>query len=87
MALPPSHIDLPATHRFFAGDALRADTASVSKRLGVKIYSEYTIFSLIDGPNRKKVSVHPREIQPENPNGHKAREREQETVLIGLRIG
>ena len=45
---------------------------------------DYTIFSLIDGvvkfekfgPDRKKVSVYPREVQPENPNSYRARKRE-----------
>lgn len=45
---------------------------------------DYTIFSLIDGvvkfekygPDRKKVSVYPREVQPENPNSYRVRKRE-----------
>ncbi|KAJ8767971.1 hypothetical protein K2173_020911 [Erythroxylum novogranatense] len=50
----------------------------------VGIGKDHTIFSLIDGlvkfeklgPDRKKVSVYPREVQPENPNSYKARKRE-----------
>lgn len=44
----------------------------------------HTTFSLIDGlvkfekfgPDRKKISVYPRVVQPENPNSYKARKRE-----------
>ncbi|RZC16507.1 50S ribosomal protein L27, chloroplastic-like isoform X1 [Glycine soja] len=50
----------------------------------VGLGKDYTIFSLIDGvvkfekygPDRKKVSVYPREVQPENPNSYRARKRE-----------
>ncbi|CAI0457765.1 unnamed protein product [Linum tenue] len=46
---------------------------------------DHTIFALIDGlvkfekygPDRKKVSVYPREVVPENPNSYRARKREQ----------
>lgn len=45
---------------------------------------DHTIFSLIDGlvkfekfgPDRKQISVYPREVQPENPNSYRARKRE-----------
>lgn len=45
---------------------------------------DHTIFSLIDGlvkfekfgPDKKKISVYPREVQPENPNSYRARKRE-----------
>ncbi|PIN19407.1 Mitochondrial ribosomal protein MRP7 (L2) [Handroanthus impetiginosus] len=50
----------------------------------VGIGRDHTLFSLIDGlvkfekfgPDRKKVSVYPREEQPENPNSYRARKRE-----------
>ncbi|KDP46272.1 hypothetical protein JCGZ_10112 [Jatropha curcas] len=50
----------------------------------VGLGKDYTIFSLIDGlvkfekfgPDRQKISVYPREIQPENPNSLKVRMRE-----------
>ncbi|KAL6135920.1 hypothetical protein ACLB2K_068145 [Fragaria x ananassa] len=50
----------------------------------VGLGKDHTIFSLIDGlvkfekfgPDRKKVSVYPREIQPENPNSYRVRKRE-----------
>ncbi|EEF50893.1 50S ribosomal protein L27, chloroplastic [Ricinus communis] len=50
----------------------------------VGLGKDHTIFSLIDGlvkfekfgPDRKKVSVYPREVQPENPNSYRARKRE-----------
>ncbi|KAL3813899.1 hypothetical protein ACJIZ3_015167 [Penstemon smallii] len=46
---------------------------------------DHTLFSLIDGlvkfekfgpDHKKKVSVYPREVQPENPNSYRARKRE-----------
>uniref|UniRef100_A0A0C9RRA9 Large ribosomal subunit protein bL27c n=1 Tax=Wollemia nobilis TaxID=56998 RepID=A0A0C9RRA9_9CONI len=45
---------------------------------------DYTIFSLIDGlvkfekygPDKKKVSVYPRIVQPENPNSRRVKRRE-----------
>ncbi|KAK4412575.1 50S ribosomal protein L27, chloroplastic [Sesamum alatum] len=45
---------------------------------------DHTLFSLIDGlvkfekfgPDKKKVSVYPRVVQPENPNSYRARKRE-----------
>ncbi|KAL6533489.1 60S ribosomal protein L27 [Orobanche minor] len=45
---------------------------------------DYTLFSLIEGlvkfekfgPDKKKVSVYPRVVQPENPNSYRARKRE-----------
>ncbi|KAK7271443.1 hypothetical protein RJT34_27356 [Clitoria ternatea] len=54
----------------------------VGKNVGLG--KDYTIFSLIDGvvkfekygPDKKKVSVYPREVQPENPNSYRARKRE-----------
>ncbi|XP_023522783.1 50S ribosomal protein L27, chloroplastic-like, partial [Cucurbita pepo subsp. pepo] len=50
----------------------------------VGLGKDHTIFSLIDGlvkfekygPDKKKVSVYPREVQPENPNSYRARKRE-----------
>ncbi|KAF3579716.1 hypothetical protein DY000_02033773 [Brassica cretica] len=50
----------------------------------VGIGKDHTIFSLIDGlvkfekfgPDRKKISVYPREVVPENPNSYRARKRE-----------
>ncbi|PON61298.1 Ribosomal protein [Parasponia andersonii] len=50
----------------------------------VGLGKDHTLFSLIDGlvkfekfgPDRKKVSVYPREVQPENPNSYRARKRE-----------
>nr|GEX41101.1 50S ribosomal protein L27, chloroplastic [Tanacetum cinerariifolium] len=54
----------------------------------VRIGKDDTIFSLIDGlvkfekfgPDRKKVSVNPREVQPENPNSYKNRKTESYNV-------
>ncbi|KAG6400692.1 hypothetical protein SASPL_137534 [Salvia splendens] len=45
---------------------------------------DHTIFALIDGlvkfekfgPDKKKISVYPREVQPKNPNSYRARKRE-----------
>ncbi|KAL6006345.1 60S ribosomal protein L27 [Asimina triloba] len=50
----------------------------------VGLGKDHTIFSLIDGlvkfekfgPDKKKISVYPRELQPENPSSFKARRRE-----------
>ncbi|XVF16189.1 hypothetical protein REPUB_Repub10bG0010400 [Reevesia pubescens] len=50
----------------------------------VGLGKDHTIFSLIDGlvkfekfgPDKKKISVYPRVIQPENPNSYRARKRE-----------
>ncbi|XP_065880079.1 large ribosomal subunit protein bL27c [Euphorbia lathyris] len=51
----------------------------------VGIGKDHTIFSLIDGlvkfekfgpEHKKKISVYPRVIQPENPNSYRARKRE-----------
>ncbi|KAK4340696.1 hypothetical protein RND71_039197 [Anisodus tanguticus] len=50
----------------------------------VGLGKDHTIFSLIDGlvkfekfgPDRKKISVYPREVQPENPNSYRNRKRE-----------
>ncbi|KAF5748718.1 50S ribosomal protein L27 chloroplastic [Tripterygium wilfordii] len=50
----------------------------------VGIGKDHTIFSLIDGlvqfekfgPDRQKISVYAREVQPENPNSYRARKRE-----------
>ncbi|GLJ08887.1 hypothetical protein SUGI_0097610 [Cryptomeria japonica] len=50
----------------------------------VGLGKDYTIFSLIDGlvkfekygPDKKKVSVYPRVVQPENPNSRKVRQHE-----------
>ncbi|MBA0766916.1 hypothetical protein Gotri_015907 [Gossypium trilobum] len=50
----------------------------------VGLGKDHTIFSLIDGlvkfekfgPDKKKISVYPRVLQPENPNSYRARKRE-----------
>ncbi|RVX06906.1 50S ribosomal protein L27, chloroplastic [Vitis vinifera] len=50
----------------------------------VGLGKDHTIFSLIDGlvkfekfgPDRKKISVYPRVLQPENPNSCRAKKRE-----------
>lgn len=60
----------------------RGTTFHPGKNVGLG--KDYTIFSLIDGlvkfekygPDKKKVSVYPYEVQPENPNSYRARKRE-----------
>ncbi|KAM1323405.1 hypothetical protein ACFX2I_044726 [Malus domestica] len=50
----------------------------------VGLGKDHTIFSLIDGmvkfekfgPDKKKISVYPREVQPENPNSYRVKKRE-----------
>ncbi|KAF7819416.1 50S ribosomal protein L27, chloroplastic [Senna tora] len=77
--------------KIFGDQAAKAGSIIVRQR-GTKFHAgknvglgkDYTIFSLIDGvvkfekfgPDRKKVSVYPREVQPENPNSYRARKRE-----------
>ncbi|CAL1358395.1 unnamed protein product [Linum trigynum] len=75
------------------GDQLAKPGAIIIRQRGTKFHpgnnvgmgKDHTIFALIDGlvkfekygPDRKKVSVYPREIVPENPNSYRARKREQ----------
>ncbi|CAA0824628.1 50S ribosomal protein L27- chloroplastic [Striga hermonthica] len=77
--------------KIFGDQAAKAGSIIVRQR-GTKFHPgknvglgrDYTIFSLIDGlvkfekfgPDKKKVSVYPREVQPENPNSYRARKRE-----------
>ncbi|KAK9670084.1 hypothetical protein RND81_13G176000 [Saponaria officinalis] len=74
------------------GDQVAKPGAIIIRQRGTKVHpgknvgigKDHTIFSLIDGlvkfekygPDRKKVSVYPREVQPENPNSYRARKRE-----------
>ncbi|KAL9229495.1 hypothetical protein vseg_004957 [Gypsophila vaccaria] len=74
------------------GDQLAKPGAIIIRQRGTKVHpgknvgigKDHTIFSLIDGlvkfekygPDKKKVSVYPREVQPENPNSYRARKRE-----------
>ncbi|KAJ6751433.1 hypothetical protein OIU85_001917 [Salix viminalis] len=74
------------------GDQVAQPGAIIVRQRGTKFHpgknvgigKDHTIFSLIDGlvkfekfgPDRKKISVYPREIQPENPNSYRARKRE-----------
>ncbi|KAK0588995.1 hypothetical protein LWI29_008256 [Acer saccharum] len=74
------------------GDQAAKPGAIIVRQRGTKFHpgknvglgKDHTIFSLIDGlvkfekygPDRKKVSVYPREIQPENPNSYRVRKRE-----------
>ncbi|GMY13072.1 50S ribosomal protein L27, chloroplastic [Fagus crenata] len=74
------------------GDQLAKPGSIIVRQRGTKFHAgnnvglgrDHTIFSLIDGlvkfekfgPDRKKVSVYPREVQPENPNSYRARKRE-----------
>ncbi|XP_050234661.1 50S ribosomal protein L27, chloroplastic [Mercurialis annua] len=74
------------------GDQVAKPGAIIVRQRGTKFHpgknvglgKDHTIFSLIDGlvkfekygPDRKKISVYPREIQPENPNSYRARKRE-----------
>lgn len=74
------------------GDQVAKPGAIIVRQRGTKFHpgknvglgKDHTIFSLIDGlvkfekygPDRKKVSVYPREVQPENPNSYRARKRE-----------
>lgn len=74
------------------GDQLAKPGSIIVRQRGTKFHAgknvglgkDHTIFSLIDGlvkfekygPDKKKVSVYPREVQPENPNSYRARKRE-----------
>ncbi|XP_058103098.1 large ribosomal subunit protein bL27c [Magnolia sinica] len=74
------------------GDQVAKPGAIIVRQRGTKFHpgknvglgKDHTIFSLIDGlvkfekfgPDRKKISVYPREVQPDNPNSYKARKRE-----------
>ncbi|KAL6139423.1 hypothetical protein ACLB2K_057727 [Fragaria x ananassa] len=74
------------------GDQVAKPGAIIIRQRGTKFHAgknvglgkDHTIFSLIDGlvkfekfgPDRKKVSVYPREIQPENPKSYRVRKRE-----------
>nr|ACQ90306.1 auxin-repressed protein 1 [Brassica rapa subsp. pekinensis] len=74
------------------GDQVAKPGAIIVRQRGTKFHAgknvgigkDHTIFSLIDGlvkfekfgPDRKKISVYPREIVPENPNSYRARKRE-----------
>ncbi|XP_021713804.1 50S ribosomal protein L27, chloroplastic-like [Chenopodium quinoa] len=74
------------------GDQVAKPGAIIIRQRGTKFHpgknvglgKDHTIFALIDGlvkfekfgPDKKKVSVYPREVQPENPNSYRARKRE-----------
>uniref|UniRef100_A0A1D1Y0V0 Large ribosomal subunit protein bL27c n=1 Tax=Anthurium amnicola TaxID=1678845 RepID=A0A1D1Y0V0_9ARAE len=74
------------------GDQAAKPGAIIVRQRGTKFHpgknvglgKDHTIFSLIDGlvkfekfgPDKKKVSVYPRVVQPENPNSYRARKRE-----------
>ncbi|KAJ4830221.1 60S ribosomal protein L27 [Turnera subulata] len=74
------------------GDQVAKPGAIIVRQRGTKFHpgnnvgmgKDHTIFSLIDGlvkfekfgPDRKKISVYPRVVQPENPNSYRARKRE-----------
>ncbi|XP_057458486.1 50S ribosomal protein L27, chloroplastic [Lotus japonicus] len=74
------------------GDQVAKPGSIIVRQRGTKFHAgknvglgkDYTIFSLIDGvvkfekygPDRKKISVYPREIPVENPNSYRARKRE-----------
>ncbi|CAF1859405.1 BnaC04g56150D [Brassica napus] len=74
------------------GDQVAKPGAIIVRQRGTKFHAgknvgigkDHTIFSLIDGlvkfekfgPDRKKISVYPREVVPENPNSYRARKRE-----------
>ncbi|KAL3526285.1 hypothetical protein ACH5RR_010941 [Cinchona calisaya] len=74
------------------GDQVAKPGAIIIRQRGTKFHpgknvglgKDHTIFSLIDGlvkfekfgPDRKKVSVYPRVLEPENPNSYRARKRE-----------
>ncbi|KAL6509164.1 60S ribosomal protein L27 [Orobanche gracilis] len=77
--------------KIFGDQAAKAGSIIVRQR-GTKFHPgnnvglgrDYTLFSLIEGlvkfekfgPDKKKVSVYPRVVQPENPNSYRARKRE-----------
>ncbi|KAM3271151.1 50S ribosomal protein L27, chloroplastic [Capsicum baccatum] len=74
------------------GDQIAKPGSIIVRQRGTKFHpgknvglgKDHTIFSLIDGlvkfekfgPDRKKISVYPREMQPENPNSYRNRKRE-----------
>ncbi|GMI76841.1 ribosomal protein large subunit 27 [Hibiscus trionum] len=74
------------------GDQVAKPGAIIVRQRGTKFHpgknvglgKDHTIFSLIDGlvkfekfgPDKQKISVYPRVIQPENPNSYRARKRE-----------
>lgn len=74
------------------GDQVAKPGAIIVRQRGTKFHpgknvglgKDHTLFSLIDGlvkfekygPDKKKVSVYPREVQPENPNSYRNRKRE-----------
>ncbi|KAL6541408.1 60S ribosomal protein L27 [Orobanche gracilis] len=74
--------------KIFGDQAAKAGSIIVRQR-GTKFHPgnnvglgrDYTLFSLIEGlvkfekfgPDKKKVSVYPRVVQPENPNSYRAR--------------
>ncbi|KAL2529190.1 50S ribosomal protein L27 [Forsythia ovata] len=74
------------------GDQVAKPGAIIVRQRGTKFHpgknvglgKDHTLFSLIDGlvkfekfgPDKKKVSVYPRVVQPENPNSYRARKRE-----------
>ena len=74
------------------GDQVAKPGAIIIRQRGTKFHpgknvglgKDHTIFALIDGlvkfekdgPDQKKVSVYPREVQPENANSYRARKRE-----------
>lgn len=74
------------------GDQVAKPGAIIVRQRGTKFHpgknvgigKDHTIFSLIDGlvkfekfgPDKKKISVYPRVVQPENPNSYRARKRE-----------
>ncbi|GAA0161906.1 ribosomal protein [Lithospermum erythrorhizon] len=78
--------------KIFGDQAAKAGSIIVRQRgtkfhpgKNVGLGKDHTIFSLIDGmvkfelfgpEKKKKVSVYPREVQPENPNSYRARKRE-----------
>ncbi|TQD78470.1 hypothetical protein C1H46_035960 [Malus baccata] len=74
------------------GDQVAKAGSIIVRQRGTKFHAEknvglgkdHTIFSLIDGmvkfekfgPDKKKISVYPREVQPENPNSYRVKKRE-----------
>ncbi|KAK8586987.1 hypothetical protein V6N13_085999 [Hibiscus sabdariffa] len=74
------------------GDQAAKPGAIIVRQRGTKFHpgknvglgKDHTIFSLIDGlvkfekfgPDKQKISVYPRVVQPENPNSYRARKRE-----------
>ncbi|GAA0160179.1 ribosomal protein [Lithospermum erythrorhizon] len=77
--------------KIFGDQAAKAGSIIVRQRgtkfhpgKNVGLGKDHTIFSLIDGmvkfelfgpEKKKKVSVYPREVQPENPNSYRARKK------------